>query len=1092
MTLRRGVGHQTDAPEARPPASLHTLLFDRYADAVLVTDEDGRLVEANLAATSLLGFTRAELLTRRVAEVSDSERTEADLARFGVEGYWRGEVDLRRKDGSTVRVEARVTTLETPEGRWGVAILRESGEPLRAALRATEAQLAAIVESSYDAIYSETVDGIITTWNKGAERVYGWTAEEVVGKHVSITAPPERQDELRANLRRIQRGERLRDYETIRQGKDGSRVEVSLSISPILDPDGKMTGIAAIARDVAERRAAEHRAHVLHRLTHAVGHARTEEEVYDAALDALQSAIHTDRAAVLLFDDDVMRFRAWRGLSSGYRLAVEGHSPWKRGEPDPRPIHVPDVETDEALRELRPTILGEGIRALSFVPLAHQGELLGKFMLYFDAPRSLSPVELQLVVSIADQVAFSIARLRAERALEQARAQLDLITTGSADGLTIQASDGRIVYANLAAARLSGCDSVEEFLRDASRYTERWALFDEHGNVVEPEQLPGRRALLGEPNPEVLLRVRDKETGAESWRQVRATPARSEDGGVRYAISLFHDVTAERRAQEQLRFQAALLRAEAEASIEGILVVSPDGRMVSWNRRFADMWGIPEEVLASRSDRLAISSVLSKLVDPDGFQRRITELYADPTAEAADELSLLDGRLFERHTKPLLDEAGAARGRIWFFRDATQDREREAAQRLLAEAGKALASSLDDDARFDAVLEATVDWKAEMAALFVDEGDAARLVAVRTSSPTAQAIADEVLERSSADTRPSPAARAAIETGRPALWLEIPQELLRDGESGPLSELARRLELGSAIVVPIRSRGEVLGGLAVGLHDGDRRYVERDVEVLEALAERIALAFDNSRLYRERDFVARTLQEGLLPAEIPEIPGLGLAARYRAAGEGIEVGGDFYDVFEVREGVWSVAVGDVCGKGPTAAALTGLARHTMRAAALVDDRPSAVLALVNEAVLRESPEERFCTVAFARIERSGPGFAVRICLGGHPAPILLRSDGRIEDAPEPGSLLGLFPDPHLPETAITLAPGDSLVLYTDGVTDEQSRGEEFGVGRLHALLRTCAGLGPAEIAERIEHAVEGFSPGPPRDDIAVLVVRATA
>jgi serine phosphatase RsbU (regulator of sigma subunit) len=515
--------------------------------------------------------------------------------------------------------------------------------------------------------------------------------------------------------------------------------------------------------------------------------------------------------------------------------------------------------------------------------------------------------------------------------------------------------------------------------------------------------------------------------------------------------------------------------------------------MVSWNRRFGELWGIPEDVLASRSDQLAISSVLSKLVDPEGFQRRITELYADPAVEAADELALLDGRLIERHTKPLVDEAGGIRGRIWFFRDATEDRQREAAQRLLAEAGKALASSLDDDDRFDAVLEATIAWKADMAGLYMDEAGSARLVGLRTSSPESFAIGDDVLERLSAEGPESDPMRQAIESGRSLLLTEIPDALLEETTGGgALLRLARRMRLGSAIVVPIRTRGEVRGGLAVGLQTGDRRYDERDVEVLEELAERIALAFDNSRLYRERDFVARTLQQGLLPNEIPDIPGLEVAARYRAAGEGIEVGGDFYDVFQVHEGIWAIAVGDVCGKGPTAAALTGVARHTMRAAALLDDRPASVLGLVNEAILRESPEERFCTLAFGRIERSGAGFDVRLSLGGHPRPILLRPDGSTSELHEPGSLLGLFPDPHLPETTIALTPGDTLILYTDGVTDEQNEDEEFGTDRLHDLIRSCVGLAPTAIAERIERAVEEFSPGPPRDDIAVLVVRTTA
>ena len=672
-------------------------------------------------------------------------------------------------------------------------------------------------------------------------------------------------------------------------------------------------------------------------------------------------------------------------------------------------------------------------------------------------------------------------------------AQLELITTGSADGLTIQDADGRVVYANLAAARLSGFDTIEEFLRDAAKYGDRWEVFDEHGNPFEGAEFPGRRALKGEPNPEALVLVRDRTTGAEYWRHIRATPTADENGNVRYAINLFHDVTAERRAQEQLRFQAALLRAEAEASREGILVVTSEGRMVSWNRRFGELWGIPEDVLASRSDQLAISSVLSKVVDPEGFQRRITELYADPAVEAADELALLDGRLFERHTKPLVDEAGGTRGRIWFFRDATEDRQREAAQRLLAEAGKALASSLDDDARFDAVLEATLAWKADMAGLYVDEGGSVRFVDLRTSSPEPVAIGDDMLDRLSVDGPESDPMRQTIESGRPVLLTEIPDALLEEATGGgALLELARRLELGSAIVVPIQTRGEVRGGLAVGLKTGDRRYDERDVEVLEGLAERIAHAFDNSRLYRERDFVARTLQQGLLPERDPADPGprgggtvpsrrrghrgrRGLLRRVR------DPRGDLGDRRRrrLRQGPDG---GRVDGCRPPHDAGCGAAR-----------RPACVRPRARErGDLARVPEERFCTLAFGRIERSGAGFDVRIALGGHPAPILLRPDGTTSELHEPGSLLGLFPDPHLPETTISLTHGDTLILYTDGVTDEQDDDEEFGLDRLHALVGSCVGLSPAEIAERIERAVEDFSQGPPRDDIAVLVVRTTA
>lgn len=1087
-------GPAQDRAVARVPAALHDLLFDRYADAVLVADGEGRYVEANLAAATLLGYPRAELLEMRITDLLVfSERGEAEFARFTAEGYWRGAVELRRKDGSTVLVEARATMLETAEGTWGVSIMRESGEPLQAALAASEAQFEAIVQSSEDAIFSGDTGGRIWTWNGGAERIFGFTAAEAIGQHVSLIAPPERRHEVDDNIRRVIGGEPVRESETTRMAKDGRRVQVSLSVSPIRGAGGEVTGIAAIARDVTEQREAERRAHILYELTHLLGRATSQEGVFVASLDALQRALHTDRASILLFDDErVMRFRAWRGLSPRYRAAVERHNPWAPDDLDPQPIHVPDASADDSLREVGAVIRDEGIRSLSFIPLLHLGELFGKVMLYFDAPRMLGEIDLQLATSIASQTAFAIARLRTEAALAQARAQLELITIGSADGLTIQDEHGRVVYANEAAARLSGFESVDEFLAGATEYRERWELLSIDGWPFEPDRLPGRRALSGELHPEATLHIRDRRTGLDHWRQIRAEATEGVDG-IRYAINLFHDVTEQRRSQDQLRFQAALLLAQAEASVEGILVVDTTGKIVSWNARFARMWDIPEEVIESRSDEAAIGSVLAKVADPDGFVQRIEELYANPETEASDEIDLLDGRLFERVSKPLVDESQAHRGRIWFFRDATEERRREAAQRLLAEAGKVLASSFDDETGLQGVLDLSCAWNADIAALYLADGDGVRLVGIRHREPALQAIGDEVLERHPSFSEPSHPAVAAVTQDRSVLVNDISAAYAVDVTGGgPVAELARRADLTSAIVVPIRSRGAVLGALSIGRSAPDRRYDDTDVAVLEELAERIALTFDNSRLYRERDFIAHTLQTSLLPTRMPDVEGIEIVAEYRAAGEGIEVGGDFYDLFAMQDGSWAVAVGDVCGKGPTAAAMTGVARHTMRAGAMMDASPSRVLALVNEAILRDSPEERFCTILLARLTRQEDRtISVLLSSGGHPPALVLRAAGSVEEIDEPGTLLGLFDDPHLPEAALELAPGDSMILYTDGVTDEQLDGEEFGETRLHDLVRECRGWNPTEIAQRIVAEVETFSPGPPRDDIAVVVLRAT-
>jgi serine phosphatase RsbU (regulator of sigma subunit) len=249
------------------------------------------------------------------------------------------------------------------------------------------------------------------------------------------------------------------------------------------------------------------------------------------------------------------------------------------------------------------------------------------------------------------------------------------------------------------------------------------------------------------------------------------------------------------------------------------------------------------------------------------------------------------------------------------------------------------------------------------------------------------------------------------------------------------------------------------------------------------------MAVDNARLFAERAYIARTLQQSLLPAELPDIPGIEAAARFRPTGEGNEVGGDFYDLFESGGRGWTVVMGDVCGKGPDAAAITALARYTLRAAAMRERLPSRSLALLNEAMLRQRSDRRFCTVAYAYLEPMSEGARIGFASGGHPLPLLLRADGTVQPVGEPGSLLGVLPDPSFEDRSLSLAPGDVLVFYTDGVIEGRGANGPLDEQGLVHLLAACAGEGADAIAARVEDAAVSAQDGSPRDDIAVLVLR---
>ncbi|HEX2038647.1 MAG TPA: SpoIIE family protein phosphatase [Acidimicrobiales bacterium] len=233
----------------------------------------------------------------------------------------------------------------------------------------------------------------------------------------------------------------------------------------------------------------------------------------------------------------------------------------------------------------------------------------------------------------------------------------------------------------------------------------------------------------------------------------------------------------------------------------------------------------------------------------------------------------------------------------------------------------------------------------------------------------------------------------------------------------------------------------------------------------------------------------RTLQASLLPPLLPEIFGLEVAARYRPAGHGLDVVGDFYDLFEVGEDGWGVVIGDVCGKGVEAAALTALARYTVRAAAMRERVPSRVLEMLNEAVLGTDTGERFCTAVFALVVPDGDGMACTLACGGHPLPLVLRADGTVESVGSPGTLLGLWPEPELADEGVTLSAGDALVFYTDGALEARHGREQLGEERLKEIVGRCAGLRAPEVADAVAEGVEAFELGVAGDDLAVVVLR---
>jgi serine phosphatase RsbU (regulator of sigma subunit) len=416
----------------------------------------------------------------------------------------------------------------------------------------------------------------------------------------------------------------------------------------------------------------------------------------------------------------------------------------------------------------------------------------------------------------------------------------------------------------------------------------------------------------------------------------------------------------------------------------------------------------------------------------------------------------------------------------------------QAASELLGEAGGLMEDALNQRQRAQHLANLAVPTLGDVAMVDMVQPDGSiRRVAARSSGSEVAELFIQLRADAPIDPHgPHPVAEV-IRTGR-TMYLDrlsdkqIDEITTRDNEG----QLLRKHRFRSCIVLPLGARGAVLGALTLWIMRPAKAFDETARRTAKRLSDRAALALDNARLHEQQSHIASVLQHSLLPRSLPEINGFETSSRFLAAGEAYEVGGDFYDVFRSGSGTWTAVIGDVCGKGPEAASLTALARYTVRTASTPESTPSEVLLTLHESISSERPDLRFCTAALARIQAptNGRGPArVTVALGGHPLPLILRKNGRVDAIGEPGTLLGALPSPVLADVDASLAVGDALILYTDGMLDVRDRGRD-DPDWLEGELERYAGHNADQIAERLAQAAIERHGGEPRDDIAILVL----
>jgi serine phosphatase RsbU (regulator of sigma subunit) len=684
---------------------------------------------------------------------------------------------------------------------------------------------------------------------------------------------------------------------------------------------------------------------------------------------------------------------------------------------------------------------------------------------------------------------------------------------GAPVGFALVDRELRLVHANARLAEWVGGDAAGRLMREIP------ALAEVPAQVAE-------RALAGTP-------ILDEHVSGRTGRPIllNAFPVLSDDGaptGVIMTLRDMSDWSLERAHLEQLATIASRLAAAATpeevaeiTADAGIEAIGASAAAVLLVRRS----GTPLEIASARGSSAETLDEWQR-IDRDTevpvaqvvrdrapvFMRRDDAVRDHPAVgtpsdrhhawaalplESHDEvrgalaLSFTDAGSIEPSERPamlaLAALCGQALERASLARDIALANDR---LRLLADASDVLSETLDYERTLQQLAELAVQRLADWCTVTIVEGGEIVDVAVAHADPEQVALVRRLQQEYPQDPDAPNGAPAVIRSGRTEYIPEIPDELLvAVSPDERILGILRDLGLRSVITAPLIARGRTLGALSLVLAESGAMYQPADVELAEDLANRAALAIDNARLYRERSQIADTLQASLLPPVLPDVPGFDVAARYRPGGDGVTVGGDFYDVFPTGDGRWLVAIGDVCGKGAPAATLTGVARHTARAAAMDDPEPVHVLASVNAALLRTDTANdlRFCTAAVGLLEAGSPS-RIAVARAGHPPPLLRRADGTIEELGINGTLLGVYEDPELGSQKVAIGPGDLLLFYTDGVTE--SWWNAGGEQRLADTLRTLGSdVSAADAAAQVERmALAGA--GSTSDDLAILVLRA--
>jgi PAS domain S-box-containing protein len=535
---------------------------------------------------------------------------------------------------------------------------------------------------------------------------------------------------------------------------------------------------------------------------------------------------------------------------------------------------------------------------------------------------------------------------------------------------------------------------------------------------------------------------------------------------------------------------------------EAITVMDDRGHTVFANQAAAELLGVQAPSELTEAPPGAIMSRFLVL-DEQGRELDLEHMPGSRLLAGEEATPLLvrnivratgEERWLNVRSSPIADpDSGRTIYAVNVFENITEVKRAQLNESFMAGASRVLASSMDYGETLKRVARLAVPQIADWCAIdLVGERGQIERVAVHHADPEKL----ELAERLGRAYRPALDEQAGvpdvIRTGEARIFTDIqPEELAAYARDREHLKLLSEVGAKAVLIVPMVGATGPIGAITLVSSESLRRLSAADLVLAERLGRRAGTAVENARLYTERTRIAHILQQALLPESLPEIPGAELQALYCAVGELNDVGGDFYDVFDYDAERWVLVIGDVCGKGPRAAGVTALARHTLRAAAMSGQTPTEMLQTLHRALRRQPPGADLCTVCLVTMTATSERVRLTVALAGHPPPLLVEADGTVRQLGKPGTLLGMLDPISIVESEVELRAGQTLVLYTDGVPDAGRPGHQLGEDGLIELCSQAPGHSLHELLKRIERTALALAEGKPHDDIALLALRLT-